>query len=383
MQAADLSSSASSSPAYCTTRAARGHSRRPRSNRRALRKLDARSAAARGLRGLSRQQRARTSLRSRRRSVVPHRCHAPVCDHDERHRGVADAGRSEARRARAGCRVGVRASRVVRARYLSRARIHRRRFGLERRVGAGRRRHARPGRRRRRRRYGQQQRASVVCDDRDLRFRRGEPKLLSAVDCSTTDAAGALQRRQSRSRSRQRPRRAHREHGGRQRRSMRSANPPPTIPPPHTFMSGVAPCAHVRTYKVCTPDRGLHRRRDRRRHRERDRRSRRRHELLDRPELRQACPAIRRGATATRSGSMRSAPTSSSLPSAGNTRPGCNDPGGRVSNIGPWVATIAASTHDENVSGVGALSATGPGSPPAARAASCCCRARVSRSASR
>ncbi len=143
-----------------------------------------------------------------------------------------------------------------------------------------------------------------------------------------------------------------------------SANPPPTIPPPHTFISGVAPCAQVRTYKVC-PIAGC---------------------------TDAAIVAGLENAIADRVDVMNFSigPNCGNLPgdspwsdgdqifldalgadvfvaaSAGNTRPGCGDPGGRVSNNGPWVATIAASTHDENVSGFGALSATGPGSPPSA-----------------
>ena len=47
---------------------------------------------------------------------------------------------------------------------------------------------------------------------------------------------------------------------------------------------------------------------------------------------------------------------------AGNTDAGCLDPAGRVTNLGPWVTTVAASTHD--IGFIPALSVTGPVAPP-------------------
>lgn len=50
--------------------------------------------------------------------------------------------------------------------------------------------------------------------------------------------------------------------------------------------------------------------------------------------------------------------------SAGNTRTGCvNDPIGRVSHMGPWMLTVAASSQDETF--LPRLEVTGPGTPPA------------------
>lgn len=50
--------------------------------------------------------------------------------------------------------------------------------------------------------------------------------------------------------------------------------------------------------------------------------------------------------------------------SAGNTRQECqNDPVGRVSHMGPWMLTVAASTQDQVF--LPALNVTGPGTPPA------------------
>jgi hypothetical protein len=51
--------------------------------------------------------------------------------------------------------------------------------------------------------------------------------------------------------------------------------------------------------------------------------------------------------------------------SAGNTSASVTDPVGAVNHLGAWVTTVAASTHDLNVSGTGLLDTTGPGSPPA------------------
>lgn len=48
---------------------------------------------------------------------------------------------------------------------------------------------------------------------------------------------------------------------------------------------------------------------------------------------------------------------------AGNTEAVCLDPAGRVTNLGPWVTTVAATTHD--VAFIPALSVTGPAEPPA------------------
>lgn len=47
---------------------------------------------------------------------------------------------------------------------------------------------------------------------------------------------------------------------------------------------------------------------------------------------------------------------------AGNTEAICLDPTGRVTNLGPWVTTVAATTHD--VAFIPALSVTGPVEPP-------------------
>lgn len=187
------------------------------------------------------------------------------------------------------------------------------------------------------------------------------PKLLSTVDCTSTDAAG----RCNGDNPEADPGNGHGVHTASTAAGNtldETVNPPPTMPPQFTLMSGVAPCAQVRTYKVCLTS-----------------------ECSD-----AAITAGAENAIVDRVDVVNFSigPTCGSLPgdspwsdgdqvwldalgadifvaaAAGNTRAGCYDPAGRVSNISPWVATVAASTHDENVSGTGLLSATGPGTPP-------------------
>lgn len=50
--------------------------------------------------------------------------------------------------------------------------------------------------------------------------------------------------------------------------------------------------------------------------------------------------------------------------SAGNTRSSCQDPVGLVSHMGPWMTTVAASTHDQLIAPARFV-LTGPGTPPA------------------
>jgi subtilisin family serine protease len=198
-------------------------------------------------------------------------------------------------------------------------------------------------------------------DDASCGFGGSNHKLLSAVDCSTTDDTGACNGPDPEAD----PGNGHGVHTASTAIGNRldaSANPPPTIPPPHTFISGVAPCAQLRTYEVC-PISGC---------------------------TDAAITAGIENAIADRVDVVNFSigPNCGSNPgdspwsdgdeiwldalgadifvaaSAGNTRSGCADPAGRVSNISPWVTTVAASTHDENVSGLGSMSATGPGTPP-------------------
>jgi len=198
-------------------------------------------------------------------------------------------------------------------------------------------------------------------DDETCGFDSNNHKLLSAGDCPSTDGSGACDGPNPEADDGN----GHGVHTSSTAVGNKidsTANPPPTIPAPHTFMSGVAQCSHLRTYKVC-PDTGC------------------------------SDAAITAGienAIADQVDVINYSigPTCGSTPgdspwsdgdliwldalnadifvaaSAGNTRANCTNPVGLVANISPWVITVAASTHDENVSGVGILSATGPGTPP-------------------
>ncbi|MEZ5461030.1 S8 family serine peptidase [Dokdonella sp.] len=138
-----------------------------------------------------------------------------------------------------------------------------------------------------------------------------------------------------------------------------TVSPPPAIPPGYTNISGVAPCATIRTYKVCPGS---------------------------------TCPGadITAGLSnvlidgdidvvnySISGGEVPWDPSESDrafldfvdndifvAASAGNTRAETPDPVGEVNHLGPWVMTVASSTHDQNPVG-GTLSAAGPGTPPA------------------
>jgi subtilisin family serine protease len=139
-----------------------------------------------------------------------------------------------------------------------------------------------------------------------------------------------------------------------------SATPSPNLPSPYTQISGVAPCAALRTYKVCTS-----------------------------PTSCVTSYAIAAVNSAIASGDVKAinfsigggtSPWSTSdvdraflnavnagifvAASAGNTTATITSPIGQVNHRGPWVTTVAASTQDKSY-GAG-LSATGPGTPPAA-----------------
>ena len=187
-------------------------------------------------------------------------------------------------------------------------------------------------------------------------FNAGNHKLLSAVDCLTTDGSGACVGSDPEANSGN----GHGVHTA----STAAGNtldatavPPPVLPAPFTTMSGVASCASLRTYKVCatTNCSGA------------------------------AIQAGIEGAIADQVDVINFSISGGTDPwndtdrlfldavgadifvaaSAGNTSASVPDPIGEVNHLGPWVTTVAASTHDLNVSGTGLLNATGPGSPPA------------------
>jgi subtilisin family serine protease len=135
-----------------------------------------------------------------------------------------------------------------------------------------------------------------------------------------------------------------------------NASPAPIIPAPHTQISGVAPCAQVRSYKVCETNscEGT------------------------------AILAAIENAIADRVDVINYSISGGNVPwldddrsfldavgadifvaaSAGNTG-AVTDPVGQVNHLGPWVMSVAAVSHDENAVGTGVLSVVGPGTPPA------------------
>jgi subtilisin family serine protease len=177
------------------------------------------------------------------------------------------------------------------------------------------------------------------------------PKLISLVDCLTTDASGRCNG----------PLPFDTQSHGSHVAGTAAGNrlDQGTSPPPGSFdeISGVAPCAHIRSYKVC-------------------------------PDL--SCPAslIQAGMnTVLLDGDVQVMNFSISggrnpwgdndrrkldlvgadvmvAASAGNTGPTIANPVGQVNHLGPWVFTIAASTHDGGSVPVPHLSAAGPGVPP-------------------
>ena len=140
-----------------------------------------------------------------------------------------------------------------------------------------------------------------------------------------------------------------------------SATPSPNLPAPWTQISGVAPCAKINSYKVCnaTPAPGG---------------------CAVADSIAGANNAIADGVNAINfSVGGGTNPWSASdidraflnavnagifvAASAGNTTATITSPIGQVNHRGPWVNTVAASSQDKQL-GV-ALSATGPGTPPA------------------
>ena len=187
-------------------------------------------------------------------------------------------------------------------------------------------------------------------------FNAGNHKLLSAVDCLTTNGAGDCIGSDPEAND-------NNGHGVHTASTAvgntldATATPPPTIPPPFTTMSSVAPCASLRTYKVCATNNCTG----------------------------AAIQAAIEGAIADQVDVINFSISGGTDPwhdsdrlfldavgadvfvaaSAGNTSASITDPVGAVNHVGPWMTTVAASTHDLNVSGSGLLNATGPGTPPA------------------
>lgn len=189
-------------------------------------------------------------------------------------------------------------------------------------------------------------------DEASCNYTGAEHKLLSAVDCSVVTAGVCAGPNAQAVDS------GHGVHTASTAAGAvvtNAATPSPNLPAPYTQMSGVAPCASIRTYKVCPGT---------------------------------TCPgadiiggvnsAIADGVDVINfSISGGTSPWGDNdrnfldafnadivvAASAGNTSASVTSPIGQVNHLGPWVMTVAASTQDVNL-GAG-LSATGPGSPPA------------------
>lgn len=183
----------------------------------------------------------------------------------------------------------------------------------------------------------------------------GNPKLLSAVDCSVSDGGLCIGPNPEAN-----PGNGHGVHVGSTAGGNvldASANPTPAIPAPYSDISGVAPCAQLRSYKVCEAD------------------------SCDGFAIQAAIEnAIADGVDvinfsisggvdpwndydrgfldAVGAGIFVAA-------SAGNTVAG-STPIGQVNHLSPWTMTVAASSHDNNPVGTGAISVVGPGEPPVA-----------------
>ena len=134
-----------------------------------------------------------------------------------------------------------------------------------------------------------------------------------------------------------------------------SAVPPPTPPAPFTEISGVAPCANLRTYKVCPASTcpgadiqaGMS-------------------SVLLHGDARVMNFSISGGNNPWTDNDRRKLDLVNAnvlvAASAGNTSASIPTTVGNVAHLGPWVMTVAASTRGGDASGI--LSATGPGTPP-------------------
>ena len=133
-----------------------------------------------------------------------------------------------------------------------------------------------------------------------------------------------------------------------------AAVPPPAPPAPFTEISGVAPCANIRAYRVCPDgcpgadiDAGMN-------------------SVLLHGDVAVMNFSISGGTTPWSDNDRRKLDLVEGdvlvAASAGNTSATVIDPVGRVNHRGPWVMTVAASTRDGDFSG--SLSASGPGTPP-------------------
>lgn len=178
-------------------------------------------------------------------------------------------------------------------------------------------------------------------------------KVLSSLDCSATDVNGLCNGASPLDTN------GHGSHtastsGGNTLTS--SAVPAPPIPAGFTSISGVAPCANLRIYKVCPGQScpgadiqaGLN-------------------SVLLHGGVNVVNFSISGGQTPWSDNDRRKLDLVNAnvlvAASAGNTSTTVPNPVGQVNHRGPWVMSVAASTHDAQASGL--VSASGPGTPPA------------------
>lgn len=186
-------------------------------------------------------------------------------------------------------------------------------------------------------------------------FNAGNPKLVSVADCSTS--SGGVCNGPNPEANSGNGHGVHTASTAAGNTLTASADPPPTLPSDNPFMSGVAPCAAVRTYKVCATNQcdgawilaGME------------------NAIADGVDVINF--SISGGDSPWSDGDRTFLDAVGAdifvAASAGNTGPDTPDPVGEVNHLGPWVTTVAASTHSRNAAADGTLSVTGPGTPPA------------------
>lgn len=180
-------------------------------------------------------------------------------------------------------------------------------------------------------------------------------KVLSMLDCSSTDVTGLCNGASPVDTN------GHGSHtagisGG--NRVTTSASPPPPVPAGFTEISGVAPCANLRIYKVCPTNScpgaditaGLN-------------------SVLLHGDVDVTNFSISGGTSPWTPGDSDRrkldmvAAGIITVASAGNTSATITNPVGQVNHRGPWVLSVANSTHDGTA--FATVSASGPGTPPA------------------
>ncbi len=191
-------------------------------------------------------------------------------------------------------------------------------------------------------------------NDPSCGFSAASPKQISAVDCSTS--AGGVCTGPNPEANVDNGHGVHTAGTAVGNTLTAASTPPPTIPAPYTSMSGVAPCASLRQYKVCQTDTcagnmitaGIE------------------NAIRDNVDVINFSISGGRSPWSDNDRAFLDAVGNDIFvaASAGNTRATAPNPIGAVNHIGPWLMSVAASTHDKNVAGTGLLSATGPGTPP-------------------